>query len=177
MAGSPCRCSGATNVESCPRPTAGRPCGEVAFVARNAEIAKVGGTAVVDQDAGRVDRAVHDAASVRQRECRADVACKSYRIAFIESLPFDRIGQRAAANVTGDEIGGIGLAPVVIERHDVRVLEPGDQLGLSIESPDERRVVGDVRTQHGDRHLASHGGLVCAVRGPRFPSPIGSRTS
>ena len=62
------------------------------------------------------------------------------------------------------EVGGTGLAPVVVQRDDVRVLEPGDELGLGLEPADERRVVGELGRDHLDRHLAPDDRLVGADR-------------
>ena len=50
--------------------------------------------------------------------------------------------EAAAAHEAHDQAGPAGVAPVVIERHDVQMLEMGDQLRLGLESPDE---VGLVR--------------------------------
>ncbi len=63
------------------------------------------------------------------------------------------------------EVGGAGLAPVVVERDDVRVFEPGDELGLGLEPADERRVVGELGRDHLDRHLAPDDRLVGAIDG------------
>ena len=89
-------------------------------------------------------------------------------------------GERAAledrrrgsvAHQTRHEVGGVGLAPVVVERDDVRMLERCDDLRLGLEPTNETRVVGDVGTNDLDRHLTTDGGLI----GPKdAPALVGS---
>ena len=47
-----------------------------------------------------------------------------------------------------------GLAPEVVERDDVRVLEPGDDLRLGFEPAYELFGIGDPGPDHLDRHAA-----------------------
>ena len=77
----------------------------------------------------------------------------------------ERVGEAAGADQPHHEVGGAGLAPVVVERDDVRVFEPGDELGLGLEPADERRVVGELRPDHLDRDFASDDRLVGAIDG------------
>ena len=45
-------------------------------------------------------------------------------------MPDDALLQGAAAEESHDEVRAARLAPVVVERHDVRVLEAGDEVGF-----------------------------------------------
>ena len=69
-------------------------------------------------------------------------------MALVEHRP-----QAAAAEELGDEEGHVVLAPVVDGQH-VGVVEAGGDLGLGLEPAEERRVVGEARVQHLDRHPA-----------------------
>jgi hypothetical protein len=40
-----------------------------------------------------------------------------------------------------DEVGTSGFSPVIVERNDVRVLHPRNELGLSVEPANELRIV------------------------------------
>ena len=74
----------------------------------------------------------------------------------------ERVGEAAGVDQAHHEVRGTRLAPVVVQRDDVRVLEPGDELGLGLEPADERRVVGELGPDHLDRHLAPDDRLVGA---------------
>ena len=84
-----------------------------------------------------------------------------------ERAAFEDGGQVPAAHQTHDEIGRVRLAPVVVQRDDVRMLERRDHLRFGLETTDEGRVVGEVGTDDLDRHLATDSGLVGAVRRTR----------
>ena len=71
----------------------------------------------------------------------------------LERAGLEQVLDAAAAEEAHDQVGGIRLAPVVVERHDVRVLEPGDDLRLVLEPPDEVRVVGELGMDGLDRDL------------------------
>ena len=59
----------------------------------------------------------------------------------------------AAIDEPKDQIRAPWLAPKVVQRHNVWVLEPAHQLCLDLETSNERRVVRQVLTNHLDRNL------------------------
>ena len=70
------------------------------------------------------------------------------------------------------QICGTGVAPVVVQRDDVRVLQPGDELGLGLEPADERRIVASAGLIAFDRHLTPDDRLVAARNTvPNAPRP------
>ncbi len=75
----------------------------------------------------------------------------------------ERFGQAVVADEAHHEIRGMWLAPIVVERDDVGVFEPGNDLGLGLEPADELRVVGELGRYHFDRDLASHTRLIGAI--------------
>ena len=63
--------------------------------------------------------------------------------------------ERAASQVPEDQTGPVGLPPVVVQRHDVRVLQSGDQVGLHLEPSHELGSVGELRTDDLDGHVTT----------------------
>ena len=86
---------------------------------------------------------------------RPDLADDSTASALTQVCARDHMAQRAPAHSGGDEIGARGVAPVVEDRKDVGVLQPGHDLGLGF--------VGSCRIDHGDDDLSSHRRLVRPV--------------
>ncbi len=72
----------------------------------------------------------------------------------------EAILERPAPHPAHDEVGAAGLAPEVVERDDVGVLEPGDELCLVLESTDERGIVGEIRMDDLDGDIAIHRGWI-----------------
>ena len=60
------------------------------------------------------------------------------------------------------EVGATRLSPVVEERHDVWVLEAGDELSLGIEAAYELVGVGELRADHLHGDLPARAGCVAA---------------
>ncbi len=69
----------------------------------------------------------------------------------------------AAWHETHHEVGAAGVAPVVVEGNDVRMLEAGDHLRLLLEPADEIRVGGKTRVNDLDRDVATDFRLHSAV--------------
>ena len=69
-------------------------------------------------------------------------------------------GEVTACEATHDEIRAVGLAPVVVHRHHLRMFQPRDALRLGLEPADEVGVVGEVGADDLDRHQASDRRLV-----------------
>ena len=70
----------------------------------------------------------------------------------------ERLSQRAAAQPAHHQVGAVGIAPVVVERDDVRVLELRDELCLGLEAADEGGLVDELGADDLDRHLAADRG-------------------
>ena len=68
----------------------------------------------------------------------------------------------AAAQPAHDEVGRVGVAPVVDERDDVRVFQSGDEVRLGLETTDELGLGRELGADLLDRHLALHGRLLAA---------------
>ena len=66
---------------------------------------------------------------------------------------------RAAGEEAEHEVGTAGLAPVVVQRHDVGMFEPGNELRLGLEPLDELRLFGELGADHLDRDLTIGAGL------------------
>ena len=60
----------------------------------------------------------------------------------------------AAAQQAHDQVGHARFAPVVVQRHDVRMLEPRDQLRFGLEAADEVGVIGVLRQDDLDGDFA-----------------------
>ena len=71
--------------------------------------------------------------------------------------------ERAAPQPAHDEVGTLGVAPVVVQRDRVWMLELRYQLGLGLEAADERRVVDQLGTDDLDRDLPPDRRLVRAI--------------
>ena len=133
---------------------------------RDPEIGQVGVAVVVDQDVGRLDVAVDDAGPVGRLQRAAELVDHRGRLLGGQGSIREHVGEVAALHQPHHEVGRVRLAPVVVERHDVRVFEPGDELCLGLEATDEVRVVGEFRSDHLDRDLATDGGLIRPIGHP-----------
>ena len=71
----------------------------------------------------------------------------------------DSVSESAPRHQPRDQIRGTRLPPVVVQGHDVGLLESRDDAGPLFEPADERRVVGNCRWQHSDGDLAAQGRL------------------
>ena len=67
--------------------------------------------------------------------------------------------ERSATEVAHHQIGDARLTPVVVERHNVWVLQTGDQLRLRLKAADEVGVVGVLGKDDLHGHLALDEGL------------------
>ena len=83
----------------------------------------------------------------------------------------DVFRERAGLDQAHHEVCGTRLTPVVVQRDDVWVLEPGDELGFGLETADERRVIGELGPNHLDRHLTPDHRLVGAEHRPESAAP------
>ena len=106
------------------------------------EVRQVRVALVVDEDVGRLDVAVDDTRAVRRLQRAAELIDHRGGLRGAQGAVFEDGRQAPASHQPHHEVRRIGLAPVVVERNDVRVLEPGDQLRLGLEATDEVGVVG-----------------------------------
>jgi len=125
----------------------------------DAEVGQIGVAVVIEQDVGRLHVAVDDAVAVGQRERGGHLIQQAAHPLRRPGRAVQRRPEVAAAQVAHDQVGTARLAPVVVERHDLRVFQPGDGLRLGLEAADEGDVVGVAGGNDLDRHVAADGRL------------------
>ncbi|MCZ7627461.1 MAG: hypothetical protein M5R38_18345 [Candidatus Methylomirabilis sp.] len=79
------------------------------------------------------------------------------------TVTLNRIMEIAAAQPAHHQIGIVRLAPEIVQRHDVHVLQPGDDLGLRFEPADEFGRVGVARQDDLDGDFALDSRLEGAI--------------
>jgi hypothetical protein len=133
-----------------------RPCGLLgrARLERDAEVAQVRVALVVQQDVARLHVAVDDALPVRGVQRGAHLIEDPDRALGLERAVLEHVLEAAAPQVPHDQVRGVRLAPVVVQRHDVRVFEARHELRLALEAADEVGLVRELRVDRLDRHLA-----------------------
>jgi len=72
----------------------------------------------------------------------------------LERAVLEHVLEAAAPQVPHNQVRGVRLAPVVVQRHDVRVFEARHELRLALEAADEVGLVRELRVDRLDRHLA-----------------------
>ena len=123
----------------------------------------------VEQDVGRFDVAVNHVAAVgiaqRVRHLARDLERLGHReLPFAEQALAQRLTLDVGHDIVKQPVGLIG----VVERQDVRVVEPGGDLDLA-----EETGCPDIRGDIGSKHLHGNGALVLEVVGQedfRHPS-------
>ncbi len=137
---------------------------------RDPEVGEVGGTVVVEQDVRRLHVVVDDAGGVSRHERATDLLDEPRDPRERPRPPAEhRVAGRAAGEQAEHEVGRTGLAPVVVERDDVRVLQPGDEPRLGLEAHDELRRIGQILADRLDRHPSVGAGLGGHVHPPVRP--------
>ena len=86
---------------------------------------------------------------------RADLVDQSSKRSVTETALEHFRFQCSPGDVAHHEIRTVGLTPVVVERHDVRVFQCRHRLGLGLESAHELRLIRQLRSDLLDRHLAA----------------------
>ncbi len=123
----------------------------------DAEVQHLGLVALGDEDVGRLDVAVHDAAAVRigQRIGNAPhQLCRLRRCRLPASG--QRLAQVAPAQAFHRDVDAVGREPGVEDRDDAGVVQPGRCAGLVQEQPVERqpRRCVEIELQRLHRHRA-----------------------
>ena len=127
------------------------------------EVGQVHVALVVEQQVAGLDVAVHDASMMSRAQCAADLIHDAHRLVEVERAVDETILDRPSAQPAHHEVRAARLSPEVVERHDVGMLEAGDELRLVLEPADERGVVGEVGVDDLHRDIAAHAGLGRAV--------------
>ena len=127
------------------------------------EVGEIAAAGFVEQHVRRANVAVGDTGGVRCQESPTDLLDQ---LADMRQRPPAACHERragAALEKSEHQICATRLAPVVVERDDVRVLDAGNQLGLDLESPNELLGVGQLGTDHLDRHPPVGTWLCCHI--------------
>ena len=121
----------------------------------DAEVGEEGVALFIKQDVGRFEVAVNDAFLVSGFQGRGQLVDQGGGVV---RLPGTRavecISQAASAHQAHDQVGALGIAPVVVEGHDVEVLELGDELSFGLKAADEVGLVGVLRQDNLNSNLA-----------------------
>ncbi len=115
---------------------------------------------------------MHDSSGVGGQERRADLFHDAARLSQVELAVRDQPAVGGAASEEAEhEVRTTGLAPIVVQRHDVGMLEPGHELRLGLEPLDEVRAVCQIGriTLIATSRLVP--GCVAARTRPYAPSP------
>ena len=126
---------------------------------RDAEVDEVAVAGLVEQHVRRFHVAVHDAERVRGGERGADLFDEACHLGNRYRAFGDPFRQRPAAQQPEHQERATGTAPVVVQRHDVRMLEPGHELGFGLEPLHEPWVIRELGAHDLDRDLAAHARL------------------
>ena len=126
--------------------------------------------ALVEQHVVRLDVAVHDVVAVRVRERVGDLARDPRGIADRQFLmAFQEVAQRRAVDAPHDDVKDFLVPADLVDRHDVRMLEPGDGLRLAQKALGDSRGEGEVDVEDFDRDVAIQGVVAGAEDGRKAP--------
>ena len=103
--------------------------------ARDAEVGDLHLALRRDQYVARLHVAVHDAVGVRERQRVGDLGGDACRVQSTQaSVRLQDLPQRLPGDVLHHDEGGVVFLTPVVDRDDVRVVEPGGGLRLSPEA-------------------------------------------
>ncbi len=92
-------------------------------------------------------------------QCAPDLIDDAQRVVELERAVDEPILDRPSPQPPHHEVRAARLSPEVVERHDVGMLESGDELRFALEATDERRIVGEVWMDDLHRDIAAHARL------------------
>ncbi len=126
-----------------------RPAGEARAIeqVREPEVHDLHTSLVGEEDVAGLQIAVDDAVGVRVREAARDVACEPHGLERRHRASPEPLLERLAAEELQDEEGSALVDAVVVQRDDVRVVEPGGRLRLLAQ-----RLLEDVRARERRAH-------------------------
>ena len=141
-------------VRRCVRPSGVR--GRPTMSDGDAEVGQVRVADLVEQHVGRLHVTMDDSGGMRRSERITDLVHEPGDALDRPSpIDFHQRLEVASTQKAEHQERAARLSPEVVQRHDVRMLEMGDQLRLRFESTHERRVVRQFRADDLHRHLAA----------------------
>src|SRR5207253_1610501 len=111
----------------------------------------------------RLEVAMDDAEAVRGIERAGDVGGDAQRVAQRQRPARERVGERLPLQVLHDEVVDAVLMPDVVERADVRMVQPRDRPRLPLETLAQRRARGELRRQDFDGDVAAEARVAGAI--------------
>jgi hypothetical protein len=120
-----------------------------------------------EQDVGRLQVAVHDAAGVYRVERSCDLRDDAQRVARGDAFA-DAARQRAAGEELHRDVRVVAGEALVVDARDVLVLEARQQLVLAHEALEEHRVLAQRAVEHLERELLA---VVHALGKPHLRLP------
>ena len=107
-----------------------------------------------EHDVARLEIAMDDAEAVRGVERAGDVDRHAERLAQRQRPARDRVGERLPFEVLHDQVVDAVLMADVVERADVRMVQPRDRARLAVEALAQLRARGEMRGQDLDGDVA-----------------------
>jgi hypothetical protein len=124
-------------------------------IERHAEVREVGVPLLVKQDVAGLHVTVHHPLTVGRRERRGDLIQDRRDPIDSEGFLRDQVLNAATAEEPHHQVRAVGLSPIVVQRHDVGMLEASDDLRLALEPPNKVRMVGQLRVNRLDGDLSA----------------------
>ena len=87
-----------------------------------------------EEDVVGLEVAVDDPRPVRRRQAVGDGCADLRRLAPAERTTLEPLAQGLALEQLGDRVGDAILGAEIVDGEDVRMVEPGDRLGLALEA-------------------------------------------
>ncbi len=84
----------------------------------------------------------------------------------LDRSPLDPFAQVAPLEPAHDQEAAVTGVPIIVERHDKGMLEPGDQLGLDLKPFLKIRVPGELGKDHLEGDLPTHRTLAGSIDDP-----------
>ena len=130
----------------------------------DAKIAKIGVAIFIQQDVVGLDVPMYDAIAMSEGQSRADLLQDlAGRFRVQDAMLVNAVAQTAAAQIAHHQKRAVRLAPIVIQRHNMRMLQTSDNLSLAFKAADEFRRIGVFGQNDLDGHLAQNSALAGAV--------------